>query len=105
VAASTFDVLADPGRRRLLELLRGGPRAVGELVAASGLSQPSTSRHLRILRDAQLVGVRVDGQRRLYHLRPEGFNELVAWLAPYVQLWQGALDALEHRLPRQGERA
>ncbi len=98
--ASTFEVLAEPGRRRLLELLLDGPRTVGALVAETGLSQPSTSRHLRILREAQLVQSRVDGQRRLYELRPEGFAEAAVWLAPYVRLWQGGLDALAQHLDR-----
>jgi DNA-binding transcriptional ArsR family regulator len=101
VTAAAFDVLAEPGRRRLLELLLGGPRPVGELVADTGLSQPSTSRHLRILREAGLVRARVDGQRRLYELRPEGFADVAVWLAPYVRLWQGGLDALEQHLDRE----
>src|SRR5947208_6226975 len=95
---SAFDVLAEPGRRRLLELLLEGPHAVGELVAATGLSQPSTSRHLRLLREAQLVRARVDGQRRVYELMPEGFAGAAVWLAPYVRLWQGSLDALGRHL-------
>jgi DNA-binding transcriptional ArsR family regulator len=95
---STFEVLAEPARRELLDLLVSGPRAVGELVRATGLSQPNTSRHLRILRDAQLVRSRGDGQRRLYSLRPEGFAEIAGWLAPYVRLWKTSLDALEAHL-------
>jgi DNA-binding transcriptional ArsR family regulator len=103
--ATAFDVLAEPGRRRLLELLLDGPRAVGELVVATGLSQPSTSRHLRILRDAQLVRSRTDGQRRLYELRPDGFADVAVWLAPYVRLWQASLDALGEHLDRQAGNA
>ena len=102
MTASAFDVLAEPGRRRLLELLLDGPRPVGELVAAAGLSQPSTSRHLRIMREAHLVESRVDGQRRLYQLRPQGFADLAVWLAPYVRLWQSSLDALEEHLDQEG---
>jgi DNA-binding transcriptional ArsR family regulator len=98
---SAFDVVAEPGRRAILDALRGGPRAVGELVEATGLSQPNTSRHLRILRDAGLVQSRAAGQRRLYELEGEGFGELARWLAPYVLLWQGGLDALERRLERR----
>jgi DNA-binding transcriptional ArsR family regulator len=85
-------------RRALLDLLLDGPRPVGELVARSGLSQPNTSRHLRVLREAGLVDARPDGQRRLYALRPEGLAELVRWVAPYQRLWQSSLDALERHL-------
>lgn len=95
---STFDVLAEPARRELLDLLMAGSRPVGELAAEAGLSQPNTSRHLRILREAGLVGCRREGQRRLYGLRGEGFAELARWTAPYVRLWQSGLDALEHHL-------
>jgi len=98
---STFEAVAEPARRELLDLLVHGPRPVGELVSASGLSQPNTSRHLRVLRDAGLVQSEVDGQRRLYRVRPEGFEELARWLTPYVLLWQGGLDALERHLERQ----
>jgi DNA-binding transcriptional ArsR family regulator len=96
--ATTFEVLAEPARRDLLDLLVDGPRPVGELVAASGLSQPNTSRHLRILRDAGLVESRPDGQRRLYELRPEGLAEIERWLAPYRRLWRTSLDALGRHL-------
>jgi DNA-binding transcriptional ArsR family regulator len=99
--ASTFDVVAEPARRQILDLLLEGPRAVGELVSKTGLSQPNTSRHLRILRDAGLVESRAVGQRRLYGLRGEGFAELARWLTPYVLLWQGGLDALERHLERR----
>jgi DNA-binding transcriptional ArsR family regulator len=83
---STFDVISDPARRQLLDLLRREPHAVGELAAAAGMSQPNTSRHLRILREAGMVSSRASGQRRVYHLRPEGFAELVGWLTPYALL-------------------
>jgi DNA-binding transcriptional ArsR family regulator len=99
--ASTFDVVAEPARRQILDLLLDGPRAVGELVSQTGLSQPNTSRHLRILRDAGLVESRAVGRRRLYGLRGEGFAELARWLTPYVLLWQGGLDALERHLERR----
>jgi len=95
---SPFEVVAEPARRALLDLLLDGPRPVGELVARSGLSQPNTSRHLRVLREAGLVDARPDGQRRLYALRPEGLAELVRWVAPYQRLWQSSLDALERHL-------
>jgi DNA-binding transcriptional ArsR family regulator len=96
----TFDVVAEPARREILDILIHGPRAVGELVAETGLSQPNTSRHLRILREAGLVESQVAGRRRLYALRGEGFAELARWLTPYVLLWQGRLDDLEHHLDR-----
>jgi DNA-binding transcriptional ArsR family regulator len=81
-----------------MDLLIDGPRPVGELVAATGLSQPNTSRHLRILREAGLVSVTARGQQRLYELVPERLAELERWLAPYRRLWRGSLDALERQL-------
>jgi DNA-binding transcriptional ArsR family regulator len=93
-----FDVLAVPSRRRLLGLLRESERPVNELVAATGLSQPAVSNHLRVLREAGLVAVRRDGQRRLYRLTAEPLRELDAWLEPYRVLWSGRLDELEHHL-------
>ncbi len=102
---SAFEVVAEPARRELLDLLMGGPRPVGELIEASGLSQPNTSRHLRILREAGLVEARAKGRQRLYALRGEGFAELARWLTPYALLWQGGLDALERHLAREGEQA
>jgi DNA-binding transcriptional ArsR family regulator len=95
---TAFDVVAEPARREILDLLIDGPRPVGDLVAGTGLSQPNTSRHLRVLREAGLVESRPDGQRRLYALRPEGLAELERWLAPYRRLWRGSLDALERHL-------
>ena len=85
---SPFDVVADPARRRLLDALRQAPRPVGELAAATNLSQPSTSRHLRILREAGLVRCRTAGRHRVYEVRPQGFAELADWLTPYVLLLQ-----------------
>jgi DNA-binding transcriptional ArsR family regulator len=98
---TAFEVVAEPARREILDRLIGGPRSVGELVAQTGLSQPNTSRHLRIMREAGLVESRAQGQRRLYGLRGEGFGELARWLTPYVLLWQGGLDALERHLERR----
>src|SRR5215204_1073230 len=95
---SPFDVVAEPTRRHILDLLRERPRAVGELVAATGLSQPGISKHLRVLREASLVRVRQDAQRRFYEVRPEPLSEIDAWLTPYRQLWSGRLDALERHL-------
>jgi DNA-binding transcriptional ArsR family regulator len=93
-----FEVLAEPHRRAILDLLRSDERAVNDLVAALGLSQPAVSKHLRTLRDAGLVSVRADAQRRLYRLRPEPLRELDGWLTPYRRLWEQRLDALESHL-------
>jgi DNA-binding transcriptional ArsR family regulator len=95
---TAFEVVAEPARRELLDVLVSGPKAVGELAAMTGLSQPNTSRHLRILREAGLVASTADGQRRLYELRPERLVELDRWLEPYRQLWRAGLDALERHL-------
>jgi DNA-binding transcriptional ArsR family regulator len=100
MATRAFEVLAEQSRREILDLLIGGPRPVGELVDMTGLSQPNTSRHLRVLREAGLVERQADGQRRLYGLRKEGFADLERWLAPYVRLWQDGLGALERHLDR-----
>jgi len=99
--STAFEVVAEPARRGLLDLLLAGPRPVGELARETGLSQPNTSRHLRVLREAGLVESQADGQRRLYALRPAGLAELERWLAPYRQLWQRSLDALERHLDDQ----
>ena len=96
-------VLAEPTRRQILQLLLEAPRSVGELASALDANQPSTSKHLRVLREAGLVHVHPDAQRRVYALRPEGFAELEAWLAPYRRLWEGRLDALEARLDETTE--
>ncbi|WP_066950604.1 ArsR/SmtB family transcription factor [Streptomyces lushanensis] len=93
-----FDVLAEPNRRKILDLLLDRPHTVGQLTERLGLSQPGTSKHLKVLRDAGLVGVRQDAQRRWYELRPEPLAELDAWLAHYRHLWSGALGALERQL-------
>ncbi len=93
-----FDVLAEPNRRQILDLLRGAERPVGELVEQLGVSQPAVSKHLRILREAGLVEVRGDAQRRLYRVRPEPLRAIDEWLAPYRELWNERLDALERHL-------
>lgn len=95
---ATFELLAEPNRRRILDLLRDGERPVGELVDRLSMSQPAVSKHLRVLRDAGLVDVRVDAQRRLYRLRPEPLREVDAWIAPYRQLWEDRLARLERHL-------
>jgi DNA-binding transcriptional ArsR family regulator len=94
VREATWAALTDSNRRSLLGLLRGRPHAVGELVAALGLSQPATSKHLRVLREAGLVRVVPDAQRRIYALDPAPLAELDDWLAPYRALWNDRLDAL-----------
>ncbi|MBX3070169.1 MAG: winged helix-turn-helix transcriptional regulator [Thermomicrobiales bacterium] len=91
----TFDVLAEPHRRDILDILRTGERPVGDLVELLETSQPLVSKHLRVLREAGLVDVRIDAQRRIYRLRPEPLQELDAWLAPYRALWTTALDRLD----------
>ena len=96
--ATTFDVLAEPTRRRILDLLLERSRPVGELVDELGLSQPGVSKHLRVLRESGFVRVRQDAQKRWYELRPEPLAEVDAWLAPYRRLWGGSLDALERHL-------
>lgn len=99
--ASTWQALSDPHRRAAVSLLREGPRTVNELVEALGLSQPGTSKHLRVLRDAGLVRVRPQAQRRLYEINPAPLAELDAWLAPYRELWEERLDALSQHLQRR----
>lgn len=94
----SFTVLAEPKRREILDLLRDGERPVGDLVDGLGLSQPAVSKHLRVLRDAGLVEVRPDAQRRLYRLRLEPLTEIDDWLAPYRRLWTRSLDKLEQHL-------
>ncbi|MGW0840982.1 ArsR/SmtB family transcription factor [Streptomyces sp. NPDC002787] len=93
-----FDVLADPTRRRMLGLLLGRPRLVGEIAHELEMSQPRVSKHLRVLRDAKLVTVRAEAQRRWYELRPEPLADLDAWLAPYRRLWTERLEVLEQHL-------
>ncbi|MGI5162392.1 ArsR/SmtB family transcription factor [Microbispora sp. CA-102843] len=93
-----FDILAEPARRRILDLLLERPRLVGELTERLGLTQPGTSKHLKMLREAGLVRVRRDAQRRWYELCPEPLAEIDAWLAPYRRLWSESFDALERHL-------
>jgi DNA-binding transcriptional ArsR family regulator len=98
-----FEVLAEPHRRRILDLLRGGEQTVGDLVSQLGISQPGVSKHLRVLRQAGLVEVRADGQQRRYRLRAEPLREIDDWLAPYRAAWSDRLDALESRLDDMDE--
>ena len=98
MTAAAFEVLAEPNRRRILDSLREGERPVGELVHELRMSQPAVSKHLRALRDAGLVEVRPDAQRRYYRLRAAPLQELDAWIAPYRRFWDQRLDALEAHL-------
>jgi DNA-binding transcriptional ArsR family regulator len=93
-----YEVLAEPHRRTILTLLIGGERPAGDLVAALPLTQPTVSKHLKVLREAGLVDVRRDAQRRIYRLRPEPLRELDEWLAAFRPLWEERLDALERHL-------
>ena len=95
---SAYAALAEPHRRQILDLLRGGERPAGELVQSIQLSQPGVSKHLKVLREAGLVVVRPDGKRRLYALSPEPLAEVDQWLAPYRAYWSRRLDALERHL-------
>ncbi len=93
-----YDAIAEPRRRRILDLLRERPRLVGELVELLGLSQPGVSKHLRVLREAGLVRVRQDAQRRWYELRPEPLVEVDGWLESYRQLLNERMDRLDDYL-------
>ncbi len=95
---STFDLLADPTRRRLLDALRERDRSVGELVNLLQISQPGVSKQLRILREAGLASVRIDAQRRIYRLTPDRLRALDEWLAPYRAFWEDRLVDMEKTL-------
>jgi DNA-binding transcriptional ArsR family regulator len=100
---TVFEVLALPVRRAVLDQLRTGPRSVGELAEAVGVSQPVMSKHLRVLREAGFVSVRTDAQRRWYELRPAPLAEVAGWLEPYRWMWEGRLDQLGERLDTMRE--
>jgi DNA-binding transcriptional ArsR family regulator len=95
-----LQALADPSRRMVLTILRDHPATAGELADALPIARPGVSRHLRVLREAGLVEVRPEAQRRIYSLRPEPLSELDAWLADYRALWQNRLDALHTEIAR-----
>jgi DNA-binding transcriptional ArsR family regulator len=99
-ALAILDVIAEPTRRRILDAVREAECSVNDLVEQVGMHQPGVSRHLKVLRDAGLVKVRRDAQRRMYRLRAEPLMELDAWLEPYRAQWAGQLDALERHLQR-----
>jgi DNA-binding transcriptional ArsR family regulator len=97
---STFAIIAEPNRRAILSLLATSERSVGNIEEQLQLSQPSVSKHLRVLREAGFVESRVDAQRRLYRIRPEPLMEVDAWLAPFRRFWSVHVDALERHLDR-----
>jgi DNA-binding transcriptional ArsR family regulator len=96
-----FEAIAEPNRRRILDLLRSGERPAGDFVEALGICQPGVSKHLRLLREAGLVRVRADGQRRLYSLESRRLATVDAWLRPHLDAWRGCLDALEAHLDKE----
>jgi DNA-binding transcriptional ArsR family regulator len=101
-----FEAVAEPHRRTLLDALRTGERTAGQLVAAlPDLTQPTVSRHLRILREVGLVEVRADAQRRVYALRADGLVEMDEWIGRYRQFWTAHLDALEAHLDARASEA
>ena len=97
---SSFAILAEPSRRSILGLLASSERSVGELERRLGMPQTSVSKHLRVLREAGFVEVRVEAQRRVYRLRPEPLMEVDAWLEPFRRFWAVQVDALERHLDR-----
>jgi DNA-binding transcriptional ArsR family regulator len=100
---STFAIIAEPNRRAILSLLATSERSVGDIEEQLRLSQPSVSKHLRVLREAGFVESRVDAQRRLYRIRPEPLMEVDAWLAPFRRFWSVHVDALERHLDRMNQ--
>ena len=100
---SVFDIIAEPNRRAILSLLVSSQQSVGEIERQLRMPQPTVSKHLRVLREAGFVESTVDGQRRLYRLKPEPLLELEAWLAPFRRFWAGHLDALERHLDRMDQ--
>jgi len=97
---SAFEILAEPNRRAILSLLVSSQQSVGEIERQLRMTQPSVSKHLRVLREAGFVESTVDAQRRVYRLRPEPFQEVDAWLAQFRRFWSAHLDALERHLDR-----
>jgi len=104
---SVFEVIAEPNRRAILSLLVGSEQSVGEIERRLRMSQPTVSKHLRVLRNAGFVESTVDAQRRLYRLRPEPLQEIDDWLEPFRRFWSAHVDALERHLDRmeQAEKA
>ena len=102
--STTFQTLADPTRRRIVEALRGGERQVNDIVEQVGIHQSGVSRHLRILHESGFVSMRPDGQRRLYSLKPDRFRELDEWLVQYRSLWEARLDRFGAALEKNGRK-
>ena len=102
--ASVFEIIAEPNRRAILALLVSSEQSVGEIERQLGMPQPTVSKHLRVLREAGFVESTVDGQRRVYRLKPEPLQEVDAWLAQFRQFWSAHLDALERHLDRMDQR-
>ena len=100
---SVFEIIAEPNRRAILSLLVSSQQSVGEIERELRMPQPAVSKHLRVLRDAGFVESTVDAQRRLYHLKPEPFQEVDAWLAPFRRFWLAHVDALERHLDRMDQ--
>jgi DNA-binding transcriptional ArsR family regulator len=97
---SVFEIIAEPNRRAILSLLVSSEQSVGEIERELGMSQPTVSKHLRVLRDAGFVEATVDAQRRVYRVNPEPLQEVDDWLAPFRRLWSRHVDALERHLDR-----
>jgi len=104
MALDSFVVLAEPTRRRILDELRVSEQSVSALVTSLELSQPTVSKHLRVLRDTGFVSCRVAAQRRIYRLEPMPLRRVDDWLAPYRDLWTTHLDALERHLDSEPDR-
>ena len=101
---SSFTIVAEPNRRAILSMLLSSERSVGEIEDRLRLSQPSVSKHLRVLREAGFVESRIEAQRRLYRLKPERLKELDAWLAPFRRFWTTHVDKLERHLDRMAQK-
>jgi DNA-binding transcriptional ArsR family regulator len=95
VMIETLRALGEPNRFHIVELLREGPRPVGEMVERLGLQQPQVSKHLRVLSEAGVVDVRVDAQRRIYALRPAALKEMEEWLERYRRIWESNFQRLD----------
>src|SRR6478672_6543488 len=102
---SVFEIIAEPNRRAILSLLASSEQSVGEIERQLQMTQPTVSKHLRVLRDAGVVEATVDAQRRLYRLNPESLLEVDEWLAPFRELWSAHVDALERHLDRMDQPA
>jgi DNA-binding transcriptional ArsR family regulator len=100
---NAFEIIAEPARRQILDLIREDQRSVGELVDRLSMSQPAVSKHLRVLRDEGFVESRVEAQRRIYTLKPSRLIEVESWLEPYRRFWSRRLDSLEVLLDKTKE--